>query len=155
MSRRRQAVRRVVPPDPVYGDVVVTRFTNCLMGGGKRYVAERILYGAFDKLAASGADGLALFHQALENVRPEVEVRSRRVGGATYQVPMDVRPERASTLAMRWLILAARGRNESSMVDRLAAEIREASERRGSAIKRREDTHKMAEANRAFAHYRW
>ena len=155
MSRRHQATRREPPPDPVYGDAVITRFTNCLMKDGKRYVAEKTLYGAFKKISDTGQDAPALFHQALENIRPEVEVRSRRVGGATYQVPMEVRPERSATLAMRWLIHAARNRSEPSMIDRLAAEIREASERRGSAIKRREDTHKMAEANRAFAHYRW
>jgi small subunit ribosomal protein S7 len=155
MSRRHRAATREPAPDPRYNDVDIARFTNGLMSDGKRYVAERILYRALDQISAKGHDEKALFHQALENVRPDVEVRSRRVGGATYQVPVPVRPERARALSMRWIISAASKRNESSMIDRLAHELLDASEKRGGAIKKREDTHKMAEANRAFAHYRW
>ena len=155
MSRRRQAERRQVAPDPIHSDIVITRFTNYLMKDGKRYVAERVVYGAFEKISAQGQNPVEIFHKALDNTKPEVEVRSRRVGGATYQVPVEVRAERALALAMRWLIQAARKRGETTMLDRLAGELRDAAEQRGAAIKKREDTHKMAEANRAFAHYRW
>jgi small subunit ribosomal protein S7 len=156
MSRRRAAERREVLPDAKYGDMVVTRFMNCLMYDGKKSVAEQIVYGAFDKVEGRAkSDPLRLFHEALENVKPSVEVRSRRVGGATYQVPVEVRPERAQALAIRWLIDHARKRSENTMIDRLSAELLDAANNRGSAVKKREDTHRMAEANRAFSHYRW
>ena len=156
MSRRRAAEKREILKDPKYGDAVVTKFMNCLMYDGKKSVSERILYGAFDKIdGKSGKTCLELFNEALENVRPTLEVRSRRVGGATYQVPSEVPPRRAQALSIRWLINAARARSEKTMVDRLAAEFLDASAGKGAAIKKREDTHKMAEANRAFAHYRW
>jgi small subunit ribosomal protein S7 len=156
MSRRRAAERREVLPDAKYGDMVVTKFMNCLMYDGKKSVAEQIVYGAFDKVEGRAkSDPLKLFHDALENVKPSVEVRSRRVGGATYQVPVEVRPERAQALAIRWLIDNARKRSENTMVDRLSAELLDAANNRGSAVKKREDTHRMAEANRAFSHYRW
>ncbi len=156
MSRRRRAERREVLPDPKFGDPVVTRFMNNLMFAGKKSVAERIMYGALDRIQQRiKADPLAAFHDALSNVRPQVEVRSRRVGGATYQVPVEVRSERSQALAIRWLIASARKRSESTMVDRLSAELMDAANQRGAAVKKREDTHRMAEANRAFSHYRW
>src|SRR5579883_2212039 len=158
MSRRRRAIKRDILPDPKFGDVVISRFTNALMHCGKKSVAERIVYNALDVIKRRGgsqADPVRLFHEALDNVKPAVEVRSRRVGGATYQVPVEVRPERRQALAIRWLIQAARARNDKTMVDRLSAELIDASNSRGNAVKKREDTHKMAEANRAFAHYRW
>jgi len=155
MSRRRQAKKRDVLPDVKYGDIVITKFINGLMLDGKKFVAEKILYKAFDRISAANKDPLESFREAMENVKPQIEVRSRRVGGATYQVPVDVRPDRAQALAIRWIVGAARKRNELTMVDRLSAELMEAAQQRGSSIKKREDTHKMAEANRAFAHYRW
>jgi small subunit ribosomal protein S7 len=156
MSRRRAADRREVLPDAKYGDMVVTKFMNCLMYDGMKSVAEQIVYGAFEKIEGRAkSDALKLFHDALDNVKPAVEVRSRRVGGATYQVPVEVRPERAQALAIRWLIEHARKRSENTMVDRLSAELLDAANNRGSAVKKREDTHRMAEANRAFSHYRW
>ena len=156
MSRRRAAVKREVLPDPKFGDLVVSKFMNCLMYEGKKSVAESIVYGALDRIAKrSGQDPLRMFHDALGNVRPAVEVRSRRVGGATYQVPVEVRPERAQALAIRWIIHHARGRGEQTMTDRLSAELLDAANNRGASVKKREDTHKMAEANKAFSHYRW
>ncbi|MBO6919968.1 MAG: 30S ribosomal protein S7 [Lentilitoribacter sp.] len=156
MSRRHSAEKRVINPDPKFGDLVITKFMNAIMLDGKKSVAERIVYGAFDQVEEKAkSEPVAMFHQALENVAPHVEVRSRRVGGATYQVPVDVRPERRQALAIRWLIAAARKRNETTMVERLSGELMDAANNRGSAVKKREDTHKMAEANRAFAHYRW
>ncbi|MGF9562167.1 30S ribosomal protein S7 [Neorhizobium sp. JUb45] len=156
MSRRHSAEKREINPDPKFGDLVVTKFMNAIMLHGKKSVAESIVYGAFDSVQAKAkSEPLAIFHQALENIAPHVEVRSRRVGGATYQVPVDVRPERRQALAIRWLITAARKRNETTMVDRLSGELMDASNNRGSAVKKREDTHKMADANRAFSHYRW
>lgn len=155
MSRRRQAKKREVLPDVKYGDIVITKFINRVMLDGKKSTAEKILYGAFDKISGTGQDALEVFKLALENVKPMIEVRSRRVGGATYQVPVDVRAERAQALCIRWLVEASRKRGELTMVDRLAAELSDASKQRGSAYKKREDTHKMAEANRAFAHFRW
>jgi small subunit ribosomal protein S7 len=156
MSRRHRAERREVLPDPKFGDLVISRFTNVLMHHGKRSVAESIVYGAIDIVAKkANSDGLKLFHQALDNVKPNLEVRSRRVGGATYQVPVEVRSARRVALAMRWVIEAARKRGETSMPRKLAAELLEASENRGGAVKKREETHRMAEANKAFAHYRW
>jgi small subunit ribosomal protein S7 len=156
MSRRRRADRREVLPDAKFGDLVVTRFMNCLMYQGKKSVAEGIVYGAFEVIQKkTGQDPVKVFHGALDNVKPGLEVRSRRVGGATYQVPVEVRPERSQALAIRWLIIAARGRNENTMSDRLSAELLDAANNRGSAVKKREDTHKMADANRAFSHYRW
>ena len=141
---------------PKYRDRVLTKFTNSLMYAGKKSIAERIIYGAFDTIEArSKTDPLKVFHDALDNVRPQVEVRSRRVGGATYQVPVEVRAERSQTLAIRWLIQMSRARSERTMADRLAAELQDAANNRGSAVKKREDTHRMAEANRAFSHYRW
>ncbi|MEZ5812229.1 MAG: 30S ribosomal protein S7 [Rhizobiaceae bacterium] len=156
MSRRHRAEKREINPDPKFGDQVITKFMNAIMLDGKKSVAERIVYGALDQVEAKAkAEPLALFHQALENVSPHVEVRSRRVGGATYQVPVEVRTERRQALAIRWLINAARGRNETTMVDRLSGELLDAANNRGTAVKKREDTHRMAEANRAFSHYRW
>jgi small subunit ribosomal protein S7 len=156
MSRRRRAEKREVLPDPKFGDRVVSKFTNNLMMHGKKSVAERIVYGAFDEIQRrSGNDPVKVFHDALENVRPHLEVRSRRVGGATYQVPIEVRSDRAQALAFRWLIASARGRSENTMVERLSREMMDASENRGNAVKKREDTHRMAEANKAFSHYRW
>ena len=156
MSRRRAAVKREVQPDPKFGDIVVTKFMNCLMYEGKKSTAERIVYGAFDRIQKrSGQDPIHVFHDALGNVRPAVEVRSRRVGGATYQVPVEVRPERRRALAIRWLVGAARSRGENTMTEKLAGELLDASSNRGAAVKKREDTHKMADANRAFSHYRW
>ncbi len=156
MSRRHSAERREIIPDAKYGDVVLTKFMNSIMYEGKKSVAERIVYGAFDIIEGrSRQNPLEVFKQALENVAPAIEVRSRRVGGATYQVPVEVRMERRQALAIRWLITAARARNDKTMVDRLSAELLDASNNRGNAVKKREDTHRMAEANRAFSHYRW
>src|SRR6202035_1072871 len=156
MSRRRAAVKREVLPDAKFGDSVLTKFMNCLMYEGKKSVAERIVYGAFDRIAKrSGQDPLRVFHDALGNVRPSVEVRSRRVGGATYQVPVEVRTDRSQALAIRWLISSSRGRSENTMEERLSGELLDAANNRGSAVKRREDTHRMADANKAFSHYRW
>ena len=156
MPRRRVVAQRVILPDPKYKDESVAKFINTLMLNGKKSIAERVMYGALDHVARrTKKDPIAVFEEALDNVRPQVEVRSRRVGGATYQVPVEVRPVRRSALAMRWLVDAARKRGEKSMDQRLAAELIEASESRGTAAKRREDTHRMAEANKAFAHYRW
>ncbi|MEI9406818.1 30S ribosomal protein S7 [Mesorhizobium argentiipisi] len=156
MSRRHSAEKREINPDPKFGDLVVTKFMNAVMYDGKKSVAETIVYGALDQVQAkTKQEPVTIFHQALDNVAPHVEVRSRRVGGATYQVPVDVRPERRQALAIRWLIAAARNRNETTMVDRLSGELMDAANNRGTAVKKREDTHKMAEANRAFAHYRW
>ncbi|WP_193178760.1 30S ribosomal protein S7 [Oricola nitratireducens] len=156
MSRRHRAEKREINPDPKFGDMVVTKFMNAIMLDGKKSIAERIVYGAFDAIAdKTKQEPVELFHQALDNVAPHVEVRSRRVGGATYQVPVDVRPERRQALAIRWMIAAARKRNETTMVDRLSGELMDAASNRGSAVKKREDTHKMADANRAFSHYRW
>jgi small subunit ribosomal protein S7 len=156
MSRRHRAERREVNPDPKFNDLVVSKFMNSIMKQGKKSVAERIVYGALDKMQAKAkSNPIQLFHQALENVMPAVEVRSHRVGGATYQVPVEVRNERRQALAIRWLIAAARGRNENTMEERLSGELLDAANNRGTAVKKREDTHKMAEANRAFSHYRW
>ena len=156
MSRRHAAEKREILPDAKFGDRVVTKFMNNLMLDGKKSVAESIVYGALDRVQTRlKRPAVEAFHEALDNVKPSVEVRSRRVGGATYQVPVDVRPERRQALAIRWLITAARNRNETTMVDRLSGELLDAANNRGTAVKKREDTHKMAEANRAFAHYRW
>ena len=156
MSRRHKAEKREVNPDPKYNDLVVSKFMNSIMKEGKKSVAERIVYGAMETMQAKAKSSpLQLFHQALENVMPAVEVRSRRVGGATYQVPVEVRNERRQALAIRWLITAARSRNENTMEERLSGELLDAANNRGTAVKKREDTHKMAEANRAFSHYRW
>lgn len=156
MSRRHSAERREIHPDPKFGDLVVSKFMNTVMKDGKKSVAEQIVYGAFDQVESKIKQSpIAVFHQALENISPALEVRSRRVGGATYQVPVEVRPERRQALALRWLLASARARNEKTMVDRLSAELIDASNNRGSAVKKREDTHRMAEANRAFSHYRW
>ena len=156
MSRRHRAEKREVNPDPKFGDLVVSKFMNSIMKEGKKSVAENIVYGAFERMQSRAkSDPIQLFHSALENVMPAVEVRSRRVGGATYQVPVEVRPERRQALAIRWLITAARSRNENTMEERLSGELLDAANNRGTAVKKREDTHKMAEANRAFSHYRW
>ncbi|MXU66376.1 30S ribosomal protein S7 [Oceanomicrobium pacificus] len=156
MSRRHRAEKREVLPDAKYGDRVLTKFMNNLMYDGKKSVAESIVYGALDRVESKlKREPVEAFHEALENIKPSVEVRSRRVGGATYQVPVEVRPERREALAIRWLITASRGRNENTMEERLAGELLDAVNTRGSAVKKREDTHKMAEANRAFSHYRW
>ena len=156
MSRRHAAEKREVMPDAKYGDRVLAKFITCLMVDGKKSIAESIVYGALDKIEdRSSGDPIKTFREALDNVRPGVEVRSRRVGGATYQVPVEVRTARAQALAIRWLIASARDRSETTMVDRLCNEFSDAAENRGSAVKKREDTHRMAEANRAFAHYRW
>ena len=156
MSRRRRAEKREIIPDPKYGDVVLSKFMNSVMHTGKKSVAEGIVYGALDTVEQkTRQDPVGLFHQALDNVMPQIEVRSRRVGGATYQVPIEVRHDRRQALAIRWLISAARGRNERTMVERLSGELLDAANNRGNAVKKREDTHRMAEANRAFSHYRW
>jgi small subunit ribosomal protein S7 len=156
MSRRHSAEKREINPDAKYGNLVVSKFMNSIMYEGKKSVAESIVYGALDVIEAKAkTDPLKVFEQALDNVMPSIEVRSRRVGGATYQVPVEVRPERAQALAIRWLITAARARAERTMAHRLSTELMEAAENRGTAVKKREDTHKMAEANRAFSHYRW
>ncbi len=157
MPRRRVAAKREILPDPKYGDRTLAKFVNILMKNGKKSIAEKIVYGALDQIGKKGGNEelLEVFNKALENIRPVVEVKSRRVGGATYQVPVEVRANRGTTLAMRWLVDAARNRNEKSMGLRLAAEISDAYENRGTAVKKREDTHRMAEANKAFSHYRW
>jgi small subunit ribosomal protein S7 len=156
MPRKGEVRRRDVLPDPKYHDRLVAKFINSMMLGGKKSLAERILYGALDRVAERTKDDpLAVFKRALDNVRPLVEVRSRRVGGATYQVPIEVRPVRRTSLSMRWVVQHARARSEKSLIERLAGEIMDAANGRGNAIKKREDTHRMAEANKAFAHYRW
>ena len=156
MSRRRRPEKRIILPDPKFGDIVLSKFMNNLMLDGKKSAAERIVYGALETVESRAKkDPLQTFHEALDNVKPGIEVRSRRVGGATYQVPVEVRPARRQTLAMRWLIEASRKRGEKSMPLKLAAELAEASENRGASVKKREETHRMAEANKAFAHYRW
>jgi small subunit ribosomal protein S7 len=155
MSRRHAAEKREVLPDAKFGDLVVTKFMNSLMLDGKKSAAEKIVYGAFDTISGKAGDPLKVFHDALENVKPSIEVRSRRVGGATYQIPVEVRADRRQTLAIRWIIEAVRGRNENTMVDRLSNELLDAANNRGNAVKKREDTHRMAEANKAFSHYRW
>ena len=156
MSRRHRAEKRVINPDPKFGDLVLSKFMNSIMLDGKKSVAERIVYAALDQVEEKArTEALPMFHTALENIAPQVEVRSLRVGGATYQVPVEVRSERRQALAIRWLIAAARKRNETTMIDRLSGELMDAANNRGAAVKKREDTHKMAEANRAFSHYRW
>jgi small subunit ribosomal protein S7 len=156
MSRRHSADKREIHPDPKFGNVVVTKFMNTVMYEGKKSVAEGIVYGAFDLIEAKTKQNpLGVFEQALDNVMPSIEVRSRRVGGATYQVPVEVRNDRRQALGLRWIITAARDRNEKTMTERLSQELLDASNNRGNAVKKREDTHKMAEANRAFSHYRW
>ena len=156
MSRRHRAEKREINPDAKYGDVVLTKFMNSLMLHGTKSIAEKILYAALDQVESKiSRNPVEVFHEALENVMPAVEVRSRRVGGATYQVPVEVRADRKAALAIRWLIAAARARGENTMVDRLAGEFLDAVNNRGNAVKKREDTHRMAEANRAFSHYRW
>ena len=156
MARRHRAEHREVMPDAKFGDRVLTRFMNSLMYSGRKATTERIVYGALDTIAQrTGQDPIKVFRDALNNVRPNLEVRSRRVGGATYQVPVEVRADRGQALAIRWLITAARARSEKTMADKLTAELLDASNNRGTAIKKREDTHRMAEANRAFSHYRW
>ncbi len=159
MSRRAQAPKRTILPDPKYDSELLAKFMNMIMNDGKKSVAERIIYGALERISEKesqeGAKSLELLEQAIENVKPVVEVKSRRVGGATYQVPIEVRPARRQTLAMRWLIDAARSRSEKSMAYRLAHELMDAADNRGTAVKKKEDTHRMAEANKAFSHYRW
>ena len=156
MSRRHSAEKREIIPDPKFGDIVVTKFMNAVMYDGKKSVAENIVYGALDVIQArTKQEPVVIFRQALDNVAPHIEVRSRRVGGATYQVPVEVRTDRRQALAIRWLLTAARARNEKTMVERLSGELLDASNNRGNAVKKREDTHRMAEANRAFSHYRW
>ncbi|HEX7871932.1 MAG TPA: 30S ribosomal protein S7 [Sphingobium sp.] len=156
MSRRRRPEKRIILPDPVYHDQVLSKFMNSVMLDGKKSVAEGIVYGALEVVENKAKkDPIGLFHDALNNVAPGIEVRSRRVGGATYQVPVEVRPERAQALAIRWLINAARARSETTMAARLSGELLDAANNRGNAVKKREDTHRMAEANRAFSHYRW
>ncbi|MDH5188804.1 MAG: 30S ribosomal protein S7 [Rhodospirillaceae bacterium] len=156
MSRRHSAEKREIQPDAKYGDLVITKFMNALMLDGKKSAAEGIVYGAFDVIQKkSGNDPIKVFHEAIENVRPSVEVRSRRVGGATYQVPVEVRSLRRQALAIRWLVEMARKRSENTMIARLSGELMDASQGRGAAVKKREDTHKMADANKAFSHYRW
>jgi small subunit ribosomal protein S7 len=156
MSRRHSAEKREVNPDPKFGNIVITKFMNSIMYDGKKSAAESIVYGALDMIEAKTKQGpLQVFEQALENVMPTIEVRSRRVGGATYQVPVEVRSVRRQALGLRWIISAARERNEKTMTERLSAELLDASNGRGNAVKKREDVHRMAEANRAFSHYRW
>jgi small subunit ribosomal protein S7 len=156
MARRRRPEKREILPDPKFGDEVLSKFMNSVMLDGKKSVAEGIVYSAMETVETRAKkDPLAVFHEALNNIKPGIEVRSRRVGGATYQVPVDVRPERAQALAIRWLITAARSRSENTMSARLSGELLDASNNRGNAVKKREDTHRMAEANRAFSHYRW
>jgi small subunit ribosomal protein S7 len=156
MSRRRRPEKRVILPDPKFGDQILSKFMNNLMYDGKNSTAESIVYGALDTVESRAkANPLEVFHTALTNIAPQIEVRSRRVGGATYQVPVEVRPERAQALAIRWLISAARGRAETTMSARLSGELMDAANNRGNAVKKREDTHRMADANRAFSHYRW
>ena len=156
MSRRRRPEKREILPDPKFKDQILSKFMNNLMMHGKKSVAESIVYGAMSTMETRAkSDPIQLFHDALNNVKPQIEVRSRRVGGATYQVPVEVRPERAQALAIRWLIIAARNRSETTMSARLSAELLDAANNRGNAVKKREDTHRMADANRAFSHYRW
>jgi small subunit ribosomal protein S7 len=156
MSRRRRPAKREILPDPVFGDTLVTKFVNCMMLEGKKSAAEKIFYGALEIVGQkTSEDSLGVFKKALENIKPQIETRSRRVGGSNYQVPVEVRPDRKQALAIRWLISYSRLRSEKSMRDKLAAEIMDAANRRGGAIKKREDTHKMADANKAFAHYRF
>ncbi len=156
MSRRRRPEKRVILPDPQYKDQILSKFMNNLMMDGKKSVAEGIVYGAMATMETRAkSDPVQLFHDALNNVKPQIEVRSRRVGGATYQVPVEVRPERSQALAIRWLISAARNRSETTMAARLSGELLDAANNRGNAVKKREDTHRMADANRAFSHYRW
>lgn len=156
MPRRREVAKRIILPDPKYNDRLVAKFMNVIMFGGKKSTAEGIVYGALDLVAAKIAENpLDVFKKALENVRPVVEVRSRRVGGSTYQVPVEVRQERRNALAIRWIMIYARARGEKTMAERLAGEILDAANNRGAAIKKKEDTHRMADANKAFAHYRW
>ena len=156
MSRRHRAEKREIIPDAKFGDTVISKFMNSVMYAGKKSIAEGIVYGALDQVERRARqDPVGVFHTALENVMPQIEVRSRRVGGATYQVPVEVRPERAQALAIRWLINASRARSEKTMAGRLSGELLDASNNRGNAVKKREDTHRMAEANRAFSHYRW
>lgn len=156
MSRRRVATKREIMPDPKYGERTIAKFINMLMRGGKKSVAEHIVYGALNNIESKKkSEPIELFKQALDNVRPVVEVKSRRVGGATYQIPVEVRPERSMALAMRWIVDASKSRGEKNMGARLAGELLDAAENRGNAIKKREDTHRMAEANKAFSHYRW
>jgi small subunit ribosomal protein S7 len=156
MSRRHSAKKREILPDPKFNNIVVAKFMNCIMESGKKSVAEKIVYGAFDIIVAkTKADPVEFFMEVLEKVKPSVEVKSRRVGGATYQVPIEVRPNRAVAVAMRWLKTASANRNDKTMESKLASELMDAHNERGSAVKKREDTHKMAEANKAFAHFRW
>ena len=156
MARRRRPEKRIILPDPKFGDEVLSKFMNSVMLDGKKSTAEGIVYTAFDVVETRAKrDPIGVFHDALNNIKPGIEVRSRRVGGATYQVPVEVRPERAQALAIRWLITAARSRSENTMSARLSGELLDASNNRGNAVKKREDTHRMAEANRAFSHYRW
>ncbi len=156
MPRRREVPKRIILPDPKFGSQLLAKFINTIMKDGKKSIAEKVVYVALDEIAAKkGNDGMEILDTALDNVRPSVEVKSRRVGGATYQVPVEVRASRQNALAMRWLVDAARKRGEKSMALKLAGELMDASEKRGSAVKKREDTHKMAEANKAFAHFRW
>ncbi len=156
MPRRREVPKRIILPDPKFGDEQVSKFINMIMRNGKKSIAEKIMYNALDSVAEkNNHDSVETMEKALENVRPVVEVKSRRVGGATYQVPVEVRPSRRNTLAMRWLIDAAKKRGEKTMAGKLAGELLDASENKGSAVKKREDTHKMAEANKAFSHFRW
>jgi small subunit ribosomal protein S7 len=156
MSRRHRAEKREILPDPKFGNVVVTKFMNSIMYEGKKSVAESIVYGALEIIEGKTKQNpIQVFQQALDNVMPSIEVRSRRVGGATYQVPVEVRTDRRQALGIRWIIVAARERNEKTMTERLSAELLDASNNRGNAVKKREDTHRMAEANRAFSHYRW
>jgi len=156
MPRRREVPKRIILPDPKFGSLVLAKFINTIMKDGKKSIAEKVVYVALDEIASKkGDDGMEILDTALDNVRPSVEVKSRRVGGATYQVPVEVRASRQNALAMRWLVEAARKRGEKSMALKLAGELMDAAEKRGSAVKKREDTHKMAEANKAFAHFRW
>ncbi len=156
MPRRREVPKRIILPDPKFGSLVLAKFINTIMKDGKKSIAEKVVYVALDEIASKkGNDGMEVLDAALDNVRPSVEVKSRRVGGATYQVPVEVRASRQNALAMRWLVEAARKRGEKSMALKLAGELMDAAEKRGSAVKKREDTHKMAEANKAFAHFRW
>jgi small subunit ribosomal protein S7 len=156
MSRRKNPTKRVVLPDPKYNSILVTKFVNGLLHGGKRSVAEKILYGAIDIIGnKTGSEGIQVFEKAIQNVKPVLEVRSRRVGGATYQVPVEIRSERQQALAIRWIISYSRGRNDKTMAEKLAAELSSAAKNEGNSVKKREDTHKMAEANKAFAHFRW
>jgi small subunit ribosomal protein S7 len=156
MARRRRAEQRTILPDPIYNDVVVAKFINCMMRSGKKSVSQKIFYEALDIIKSkTNMDGIQVFKQAMENVKPQIEVRPRRVGGATYQVPMEVRPERKISLAIRWILNAARSRNERTMINKLAGELLDAYNNKGGAVKKREDVHKMAEANKAFSHFRW